>query len=195
VLSGGEKSRLALAKLLLFPVNVLVLDEPTNHLDMRSKDILKSALLQFEGAMIIVSHDRDFLSGLTNRTFEFRNKQIKEHPGDIREFLDKRKMEYLHELEVAKKVQPEVSKLSSQNKEEYEQRKQKERERRKVEQQIKQSEQQIMDIEARMAQLDAILSNPERHADHLKDESIYREYQQLERELNEATRLWEELIQ
>ena len=194
VLSGGEKSRLALAKLLLFPVNVLVLDEPTNHLDMRSKDILKSALLQFEGAIIIVSHDRDFLSGLTNRTFEFRNKGLKEHPGDIREFLDKRKMEYLHELEVAKKTNPDVPKLPSQSKEDYEQRKQQERARRKVEQQIEQYEKQIMEIETRMAQINAILANPEHHAEHLQDENIYLEYQQLERELNRVTQLWEEMI-
>ena len=195
VLSGGEKSRLALAKLLLFPVNVLVLDEPTNHLDMRSKDILKSALLQFEGTIIIVSHDRDFLSGLTNRTFEFREKQIKEHLGDIQEFLDKRKMEYLHELEVAKKAQPETLKLPSQSKEEYEQRKQQERDRRKIEQQIEKYEKQIIDIETRMAQIDTILSNPECHAEHLKDESVYIEYQQLERKRNEITQLWEELIE
>jgi ATP-binding cassette subfamily F protein 3 len=195
VLSGGEKSRLALAKLLLFPVNVLVLDEPTNHLDMRSKDILKSALLQFEGAIIIVSHDRDFLSGLTNRTFEFRNKQIREHLGDIQEFLHKRKMEELHELEVEKKRQPEVAKSSSQNKAEYEQRKQQERDRRKVEQQIEKYEKQIITIETRMAQIDAILSNPEYHADHLKDESIYLEYQQLECERNKITQLWEEMIE
>ncbi|MCL2041074.1 MAG: ATP-binding cassette domain-containing protein [Bacteroidales bacterium] len=194
VLSGGEKSRLALAKLLLFPVNVLVLDEPTNHLDMRSKDILKSALLQFEGTIIIVSHDRDFLSGLTNRTFEFRNKEIKEHLGDIQEFLDKRKMEYLHELEVAKRAQPEVAKSSSQSKEEYEQRKQKERDRRKVEQQIEKYEKQIIAIETRMAQIDIMLSNPEYHAEHPEDKSIYLEYQQLERQLHETTRLWEELI-
>jgi len=194
VLSGGEKSRLALAKLLLFPVNVLVLDEPTNHLDMRSKDILKSALLQFEGTIIIVSHDRDFLSGLTNRTFEFRNKQIKEHLGDIQEFLDKRKMEYLHELEVVKRAQPEIAKLPSQSKEEYEQRKQKERDRRKIEQQIEKYEKQIIVIETRMDEIDTILSNPEYHSEHLKDESIYIEYQQLERQLKETTRLWEELI-
>jgi len=194
VLSGGEKSRLALAKLLLFPVNVLVLDEPTNHLDMRSKDILKSALLQFEGTIIIVSHDRDFLSGLTNRTFEFRNKQIKEHIGDIQEFLDKRKMEYLHELEVVKRVQPENAKLPSQSKEEYEHRKQKERNRRKIEQQIENYERQIIAIETRIAEIDNILSNPEYHSEHLKDESVYLEYQQLEHQLSETTKLWEELI-
>ncbi|MCL2512109.1 MAG: ABC transporter ATP-binding protein, partial [Bacteroidales bacterium] len=124
-------------------------------------------------------------------TFEFRNQQIKEHPGDIREFLDKRKMEYLHELNAVKKAQPEVAKSPSQNKEEYEQRKQQERARRKVEQQIEQYEKRIIAIETRMAQINAILSNPEQ----LKDDSIYLEYQRLERELNETTRLWEEMIE
>ncbi|MDR0763644.1 MAG: ABC-F family ATP-binding cassette domain-containing protein [Bacteroidales bacterium] len=99
VLSGGEKTRLALAKLLLSPVNLLVLDEPTNHLDMRSKDILKSALLQYDGAMIIVSHDRDFLEGLTDKVYEFRGGHVKQHIGDIAEFLSARKIERLSELE------------------------------------------------------------------------------------------------
>ena len=93
VLSGGEKSRLALAKLMLEPVNLLVLDEPTNHLDMQSKDILKAALLKYDGTLILVSHDRDFLKGLSNKVFEFKNKGIKEHLGDITYFLEKRRLE------------------------------------------------------------------------------------------------------
>jgi ATP-binding cassette subfamily F protein 3 len=99
VLSGGEKSRLALAKLLLTPVNLLVLDEPTNHLDMVSKDILKNALLQFDGTLILVSHDRDFLQGLTNKVIEFRNHTIRQHLGDVYDFLESRKLESLKELE------------------------------------------------------------------------------------------------
>ncbi|MDR0619030.1 MAG: ABC-F family ATP-binding cassette domain-containing protein [Bacteroidales bacterium] len=99
VLSGGEKTRLALAKLLLSPVNLLVLDEPTNHLDMRSKDILKNALLQYDGSMIVVSHDRDFLEGLTDKVYEFRNGRVKQYIGDIANFLSVRKIERLNELE------------------------------------------------------------------------------------------------
>jgi ATP-binding cassette subfamily F protein 3 len=99
VLSGGEKTRLALAKLLLSPVNLLVLDEPTNHLDMHSKDILKNALLQYDGAMIVVSHDRDFLDGLTDKVYEFRDGHVKQHIGDITEFLSARKIERLNDLE------------------------------------------------------------------------------------------------
>ena len=98
-LSGGERTRLAMIKLLLEPVNLLILDEPTNHLDLKTKDILKSALQDYDGTMILVSHDRDFLDGLVNKVFEFGNKQVKEHLGDIHSFLQKKKMENLRELE------------------------------------------------------------------------------------------------
>ncbi len=99
VLSGGERTRLAMIKLLLEPVNLLILDEPTNHLDMKTKDILKSALQDYDGTLILVSHDRDFLDGLVSKVFEFGNKQVKEHLGDINSFLAKKKMENLRELE------------------------------------------------------------------------------------------------
>ena len=99
VLSGGERTRLAMIKLLLEPVNLLILDEPTNHLDMKTKDILKSALLDFDGTLILVSHDRDFLSGLVSKVYEFGNKKVKEHQGDINSFLQKKRMETLRELE------------------------------------------------------------------------------------------------
>ncbi|HAN19316.1 MAG: glycosyl transferase family 2 [Bacteroidetes bacterium GWC2_33_15] len=103
VLSGGERTRLAMIKLLLEPVNLLILDEPTNHLDMKTKDILKSALQDFDGTLILVSHDRDFLDGLVSKVYEFGNKRIKEHLGDIKSFLQKKKMENLRELERNKK--------------------------------------------------------------------------------------------
>ena len=99
VLSGGERTRLAMIKLLLEPVNLLILDEPTNHLDIRTKDILKQALMEFDGTLILVSHDRDFLDGLVNKIYEFGNKRIKEHDEGIREFLERKKMEHLRELE------------------------------------------------------------------------------------------------
>ena len=99
VLSGGERNRLALAKMLLQPFNVLVMDEPTNHLDIKSKHVLKEALKQFEGTLIVVSHDRDFLQGLTNKVYEFKEKRIKEHLGDINYFLDQRKVEDFRGIE------------------------------------------------------------------------------------------------
>ena len=99
VLSGGERTRLSMIKLLLEPVNLLILDEPTNHLDLKTKDILKSALQDFDGTLILVSHDRDFLSGLVNKVYEFGNKRVKEHLGDIQSFLEKKKLDTLRELE------------------------------------------------------------------------------------------------
>lgn len=103
ILSGGERTRLAMIKLLLEPVNLLILDEPTNHLDMRTKDILKQALLDFDGTLILVSHDRDFLDGMVNKIYEFGNKQVKEHFEGIAEFLERKKMEHLRELEIKAK--------------------------------------------------------------------------------------------
>ena len=99
VLSGGERSRLAMVKLMLEPVNLLVLDEPTNHLDMRSKEILKQALIDYDGTMIVVSHDRDFLEGLVNCVYEFKEKKVKQHLGGIYEFLRRKKIESMKELE------------------------------------------------------------------------------------------------
>ena len=99
VLSGGERTRLAMIKLLLEPVNLLILDEPTNHLDMKTKDILKQALLDFDGTLIVVSHDRDFLDGLVTKVYEFGNQKVTEHLCGIYEFLEKKKMDSLQELE------------------------------------------------------------------------------------------------
>ena len=99
VLSGGERTRLAMIKLLLEPVNLLILDEPTNHLDMKTKDILKQALVDFDGTLIAGSHDRDFLDGLVTKTYEFGNKKVKEHLCGIYEFLETKKLESLQELE------------------------------------------------------------------------------------------------
>ena len=143
VLSGGEKSRLSLARLLLEPSNFMILDEPTNHLDMRSKDILKSALLQYEGTLVIVSHDRDFLQGLSNKVFEFRNKGVKEYLGDIYDFLYFKKLSNLRELEQKKGHGPQKGKEISRNKELYERNKQLERSIRKLNTQISKCEKRV----------------------------------------------------
>ena len=104
VLSGGERNRLALAKLLLQPFNLLVMDEPTNHLDIKSKNVLKQALIKFDGTLILVSHDRDFLQNLTNKVYEFKNQNIKEYLGDIDFYLDQRKVENFREIEKKEKI-------------------------------------------------------------------------------------------
>ena len=136
VLSGGEQSRLAIAKLLLEPVNLLVLDEPTNHLDIHSKKILKNTLQNFKGTIIIVSHDRDFLNGLTNTIYEFKNHKIKQHLGGILDFMQKKKIENLNQLNKQKIKSENTAKTSSQNKEKYLQRKNIEKEIRKLKNKI-----------------------------------------------------------
>lgn len=191
VLSGGEKARLALAKLLLTPCNLLVLDEPTNHLDMDSKDILKNDLLQYSGTLIVVSHDRDFLQGLTDTLFEFRDGGVHEFKGDIFEFLDYRKMEHLKDLEQKSKpaaggVKPQTI---SQNKLNYQQSKERERELRKLRGNVERIEQEIMSIEEQIADKESVLSSG---ADVSTDANFYADYQKLKDRLEERMSAWEE---
>ncbi len=194
VLSGGEKSRLALAKLLLTPVNLLILDEPTNHLDMRSKDILKNALLMYEGTLIVVSHDRDFLQGLTTKVIEFKNKNIKEHLGDIYDFLEKRKLDSLKALEEKKRLETESDKSkASENKIRYEQKKQLEKEIRKINTQILKVEEEIQSLEEAIAKMDEKLANPDKYADEISSGELYKSYDQLKKNVSTAMEKWEEL--
>lgn len=191
VLSGGEKSRLALAKLLLTPVNLLVLDEPTNHLDMRSKDILKNALLMFEGTLIIVSHDRDFLQGLTEKVIEFRNKGIREYIGDIYAFLEKRKLENLKALEEKKKKQISGSINISDNKLNYERKKENDRQLRKLGTQIKKCELEIEKLEQLLSDLDTKLSSPEKYSTEIQNGELYKNYNEVEKQLKSQMDNWE----
>ncbi len=194
VLSGGEKSRLALAKLILSPVNLLVLDEPTNHLDMDSKDILKNALIRYDGTLIIVSHDRDFLQGLTDTLYEFRNKHITEFRGDIFEYLQHRKIEDLKSLELVK-AQTSQSKEAaiSQNKIEYQNNKEAERELRKIKTKIEKTESDIQTLENEIKEMDNKLSNTEFLEKAVIDEAFYKTYQSKKDNLVKAMNLWEEL--
>lgn len=193
VLSGGEKSRLALAKLLLSPVNLLILDEPTNHLDMTSKDILKNALLMFDGTLVVVSHDRDFLQGLTNKVFEFRDGKVKQHFGDIYEFLEKRRIVTLDELnsKKAENAAAENGGVVSQNKLNYAQRKLTDKELRKVQTKIEKSETEIHRLESEIAGIDAALANPDIHAAQLSDGTIYHRYELLKQQLKDEMDNWE----
>ena len=194
VLSGGEKSRLALAKLLLTPVNLLVLDEPTNHLDMQSKDILKNALLQFEGTLIVVSHDRDFLQGLTDKVFEFKNKQIKPYIGDIYDFLESRKLETLKQLEINNKNNDNYkNEVITENKINWEKKRESDKEIRKIKNKIQKCEEDISKIEDEIERLDKVLANPEEHKKEFEKGDIYKTYQDLKNKIDEQMLLWEEL--
>jgi ATP-binding cassette subfamily F protein 3 len=165
VLSGGERTRLAMIKLLLEPVNLLILDEPTNHLDMRSKDVLKEALKEFDGTVIVVSHDREFLDGLVDKVYEFGNRQIKEHLGGVYEFLAKKKLEHLGELEQKQKPdtttnRPPASQKSTPT-QSYEERKEQQRQQRRREKQIADCEKNIERLEIEIKEMEAILVTPE----------------------------------
>ena len=192
VLSGGEKARLSLAKMLLFPTNLLILDEPTNHLDMLSKDILKSALLQFDGTLIIVSHDRDFLQGLTNKVYEFRKPNIKEYIGDIYDFLEEKKMKELDDLNKKQKSQPAVENTVSQGKLDYELKKQNDRETKRIEREIKKIEEQIEAVELEIAEMDDIMSSPESHPEVNLDNAWYNLYGEKKAKLQNLMEQWEE---
>ena len=185
VLSGGEKARLALAKLLLTPSNLLILDEPTNHLDMNSKDVLKNALLQYTGTLIVVSHDRDFLGGLTDELYEFRDGGVHEFKGDIMEFVEQRK-----EFKDSKATKDfKDSKTLTASKQAYEQNKERERERRKLQHVVKQIESEIEALEAEVASKDALLATGA-----VQNDTFYKEYQLLKQQLEAKMEAWEEAV-
>ena len=190
VLSGGERTRLAMVKLLLEPVNLLILDEPTNHLDMRSKEILKQAILDFEGTAIVVSHDREFLDGLVTKVFEFRNKNMKEHIGGIYEFLQARKIDSMRDLELPKaavKKESADEKVISENKLSYEERKELSRRIKKAEQQVSNSERDIAHLEKELEAITLKMNRPE----FASDDAVFLNYKSIQEKLDQAMSLWE----
>jgi ATP-binding cassette subfamily F protein 3 len=190
VLSGGERSRLALVRLLLEPHNLLVLDEPTNHLDMRSKDILKQALINYDGTLIMVSHDRDFLDGIVNKIYEFRHNKIKEHIGGIYEFLRKKKIDNLKELE-RKEARKEINGENiSVNKQKYLDKKEYDRSLRKLKKRLDDSEAEIERIEAEIKLLDKVLNSTDHSAGETND--YYVRYKDLKELHNKEMNRWEQ---
>ncbi|HBH85869.1 MAG TPA: glycosyl transferase family 2 [Bacteroidales bacterium] len=191
VLSGGERSRLALVKLLLEPTNLLVLDEPTNHLDMRSKDILKKALIRFDGTLIVVSHDRDFLDGIVGKVYEFRNNRIRENIGGIYDFLRKKKLQNLKDIEKKEKekVQRENTNTEiSTNKQRYIEKKEYERNLRKLKKRLEESESVIEKIEAEINAVDKSFMEPGNTSE--AHEIDYEKYRELKEQLNEEMNKW-----
>lgn len=192
VLSGGEKTRLAMIRLLLEPVNLLILDEPTNHLDMRTKDILKRAIKEFEGTVIVVSHDREFLDGLVEKVYEFGGGRVREHLGGIYDFLEKKKIDSLRELEVADKQQPKVAEVKkSDNKTSYEERKELSRRIKKAERAIAAVEEEISNIEYAIDVVESKLATPEGAADM----QLYEEHGTLKKQLDDAMIRWEQVTE
>ena len=194
VLSGGERARLAMAKLILKPYNLLALDEPTNHMDIRSKDILKQALKSYDGTLIIVSHDRDFLDGLVDKLYEFRDGKVKEHLGGVQDFLERRKLESFSELErhnkqVETKSEEDVQK-KEEAKQEYQAKKYVSKEERKIRNRISFLEKGIAEIETKMAEIEAVLMNPG-PSDDVMD--LTRAYLENKRELDFKMEEWEKL--
>ena len=190
VLSGGEKTRLAMIRLLLEPVNLLILDEPTNHLDMRTKDVLKQAIKDFDGTVIVVSHDREFLDGLVTKVYEFGNKQVREHLGGIYDFLQRKKMDSLQELEKEKVTEKSnVEGIPSENKLSYEEQKEQQRQLKRLERTISDCEKKVEELELKIKQIEVRLSSVE----GASDSSLYEEHGRLKKELDEIIEKWTEL--
>ena len=195
VLSGGERARLGMAKLMLSPYNVLALDEPTNHMDIRSKDVLKQALKSFDGTLIVVSHDRDFLEGLVDKLYEFRDGKVQEHLGGVEDFLRRRKLESLQELErknaapaATREPQPVVKPAKADNTAFKAQSK----EQKKIKNRIDYLEKEIGKDEKRMKEIEAVLAAPGEKDDIME---LTREYLELKRSLDTATEEWTNLME
>jgi len=218
VLSGGERSRLAMAKLMLHSHNLLALDEPTNHMDIRSKDILKQALQAYNGTVIVVSHDRDFLNGLVDKVYEFIDGRVKEHLGGVDDFLRRKRAESFRDIEAAKKEMPaaaaptsparrqnpskvEASPLdgtvpapqdqrTSSQKVDYQQQKQQSREEKKARNRQNLLEKQIAELEAKMAEIEKVLASPTPDVDIM---DLTRDYLELKRDLDAKMEEWASL--
>ena len=205
VLSGGERSRLAMIRLLLEPVNMLILDEPTNHLDMASKDVLKEAIKAFDGTAIIVSHDREFLDGLVTKVYEFGGGKVREHLGGIYDFLESKKISELNELGLSVRTGRTESPKASDYKSEgvgliankpsadkntsYAERKEQQKQLRKAEKDVEQSERKISDMERRLKELDELLMKPE----NASNMEFVTEYTTTKKALDEEVERWEQL--
>ena len=188
VLSGGERSRLAMARLMLSPHNLLIMDEPTNHMDMRSKDILKEALMRFDGTVIVVSHDREFLDGMVDKIYEFRDGGVKEYLGGIYYFLEKRKVESLAEIErkAAPTTTTKESTTASSGKLSYEQKKEQEKQIRKLRKAVEAIEAELAEIESQITDYDARFASATEY-----NEADYRAYDELKNRYDRQMHEWE----
>ncbi len=194
VLSGGERARVALCKLLLEPVNLLVMDEPTNHLDMISKDILKKALKKYDGTLIIVSHDRDFLQGLTEKVYEFSKRNINEHLGDIQQFLDNKKVEDFKQFELSNQKKEEEKKISSSNSSNH-QRRELDKQIKKTSNKMRTLERSVEKLESELKDLDLQLADTEKFNELSAQPGFFESYQAKQAELTVVMSDWEKIIE
>jgi len=189
VLSGGERSRLAMIRLLLEPVNLLILDEPTNHLDMPSKDVLKEAIKAFDGTAIIVSHDREFLDGLVTKVYEFGGGKVREHLGGIYDFLQSRQITELSQLQCPPSIQNTPNTPSTPKNQNYAERKEQQKKLRKAERAVEESERKISDMERRLKELDQLLMDPV----NASNMEMVTEYTTIKKSMDEEVERWEKL--
>ncbi len=192
VLSGGERSRLAMIRLLLTPNNLLILDEPTNHLDMASKDVLKEAIQAFDGTVIVVSHDREFLDGLVSKVYEFADGKVREHLGGIYDFLQKKNLDSLADIGRMKgaPVQPSQPDKASAGKEDYEAKKEQERRKRRIQKRIDDCEKEVERITKEIKDLEEWLSTPS----GAQNPAMFEAYGKLKNDLADAEKRWEEAM-
>lgn len=191
VLSGGEKGRVALCKLLLRPYNLLVMDEPTNHLDMKSKEMLKQALLNYDGTLVLVSHDRYFLQGLTDKIYEFRNGKVKEFLGSIDEYLESRKFDDFRQVEKEDEKKAAEAKSKNKSSNNYEERKQVDKDIRQAENQVRKLEKDIEKLEAEIDAVDEQMHDPVKFKELSKEPGFYDKYEAKKQKLEKLMEDWE----
>ena len=194
VLSGGEKSRLALARMLLNPVNLLILDEPTNHLDMQAKNILKNALAAFNGTLIIVSHDREFLKGLTDKVYEFTNKNLKQYFGDVYDFLEAKNMQSLDDLGMNSRkaiVKQSAAEAKKERIRKHEAAKALEKQIRKIANRVSKSEKRIDELEQQIETWNGVMAAPDFYSSHPNPNGLMNDYTQAKKDLETEMENWE----
>ncbi|MFT4903406.1 MAG: ATP-binding cassette subfamily F protein 3 [Thalassomonas sp.] len=191
VLSGGERARVALCKLLLDPYNLLIMDEPTNHLDITSKELLKKALSNYDGSLIVVSHDREFLQGLTDKVYEFKDQNIKEYIGDIDTFLEEKDLENFKELESSQKEQKNTKQDKSDVQLSYAEQKAHQKKIKKLQNRVSKLEKEIETLDKSQKQIDADLAIPEKFTELSQKEGFFVEYEKNQQKLQELEAEWE----
>ena len=195
VLSGGERARVSLCKLLLEPYNLLIMDEPTNHLDITSKELLKKALLEYDGSLIVVSHDREFLQGLTQKVYEFKNQTIKEYIGDIDTFLSEKDLENFKQLESSQLNQKDIKQDKSKQQLSFNKNKLKQKEIKRLKNKISKLEKKIESLEKFQKDLDLQLTDPKRFKELSQKEGFFNQYEKNQQKKQQLELEWDQAVE